>query len=366
MAAWRRLTALPTGMGREQERMAETKGTRTLHPVVIAGGSGTRLWPVSRDTMPKQFVSLLDSGRSTFEETILRVTGPGFARPIVVTHSDFRFVVAEQLARLGVAAEIVLEPERRDSAAAVAVGAVMAARGDPAAVCLVLAADHLIPDADLFTDDCRAPPRRLRRTTGSCCSASSRRGRPRPTATSRPALRWTRPAPSQVERFAEKPDRETAETYVADGYRWNSGNFVFPARLMQEELAAFAPEVLQAARGAVDAATRDLDFLRLDAEAFGGAPRISIDYAVMEKTRRAGVLKARFRWSDVGSWDALFDVKDKDEAGNVIEGAVSVLDTKHSLVRSDEVLTTVVGLQNVVVVTTPDAVLVARARRRGR
>ncbi len=131
-----------------------------VHPIIIAGGSGTRLWPVSRDTMPKQFVSLLGEGRTTFEETMLRVVGPRFAKPIVVTHSDFRFTVAEQLARNGIEADIVLEPERRDSALAVAVGAVIAGRRDGDAVCLVLAADHVISDGEAFTRDCLTPPRR--------------------------------------------------------------------------------------------------------------------------------------------------------------------------------------------------------------
>ncbi|WP_183200045.1 sugar phosphate nucleotidyltransferase, partial [Aureimonas pseudogalii] len=125
-----------------------------VHPIIIAGGAGTRLWPVSRDTMPKQFVPLLESGRSTFEETILRIAGPGFARPIVVTHSEFRFVVAEQLARLGVEADIVLEPERRDSALAIATGALLAGSRDPEALCLVLAADHIVADDELFVEDC--------------------------------------------------------------------------------------------------------------------------------------------------------------------------------------------------------------------
>ncbi|MBB3936755.1 mannose-1-phosphate guanylyltransferase/mannose-6-phosphate isomerase [Aureimonas phyllosphaerae] len=345
--------------------MTVSSRARQVHPVVIAGGSGTRLWPVSRDTMPKQFVSLLDSGRSTFEETILRVSGQGFARPVVVTHSDFRFVVAEQLAGLGVEADIVLEPERRDSAAAIAVGALIAAGRDEDAVCLVLAADHLIPDGDLFTADCQeaaaaaAGFQRIMLLGIEPTGPSTAYGYIAPGAPLGDSGAFT------VERFAEKPNRETAETYVAEGYRWNSGNFVFPARLMQEELSTYAPEVLNAARGALEAAVRDLDFLRLDADAFARAPRISIDYAVMEKTRRAGVLKTRFRWSDIGSWDAMFDVKDKDAAGNVLEGAVSVLDTHGSFVRSDEVLTTVVGLDDVVVVTTPDAVLVTSRERAG-
>lgn len=334
----------------------------SIHPIVIAGGSGTRLWPVSRDSMPKQFVPLLGSGRSTFEETLLRVAGPGFARPIVVTHSDFRFVAAEQVARLGLEADIVLEPERRDSAPAVAVGAVMAAAREPGALCLVLAADHLVTQTDLFTQDC------LRAARAAAAGRIMMLGI-RPTW---PATGYGYIAAGEslgvegafaVERFAEKPDAATAERYIAEGYAWNSGNFLFPADLMLAELDANAPAVVKAARGAVAGALRDLDFLRLDPAAFAAAPRISIDYAVMEKTTRAGVLQARFGWSDIGSWDALYDAKPRDGDGNVLEGPVSVIGTTGSFVRSDEVLTTVIGLDDVVVVTTPDAVLVAAKSR---
>lgn len=334
-----------------------------VHPIIIAGGAGTRLWPVSRDTMPKQFVPLVGDGRTTFEETMRRVAGARFARPVVVTNSDFRFTVAEQLARNGIDAEIVLEPERRDSALAVAVGAVIASRRDPDALCLVLAADHVISDGEAFTRDCLM------------AAEAARDGRIMMLGIqpSWPATGYGYIAPGapigdsgrlfEVARFAEKPNAETAERYIAEGYSWNSGNFLFPASLMLQELAANAPATLKAAEESVDGAQRDLDFLRLDAERFASAPRISIDYAVMEKTSHAGVLKASFGWSDVGSWDALYDIKTADGDRNVLEGPVSVLGTTGSFVRSDEVLTTVVGLDNVVVVTTPDAVLVASKDR---
>ncbi|RZL46417.1 MAG: mannose-1-phosphate guanylyltransferase/mannose-6-phosphate isomerase, partial [Variovorax sp.] len=281
---------------------------------------------------------------------------------IVVTHSEFRFVVAEQLARLGVEADIVLEPERRDSALAIATGALLAGNRDPEALCLVLAADHIVADDELFVEDCLIAAR---------CAGEGRIMmlgiHPTWPSTGYGYIAAGEPLGQdqcfQVQRFAEKPDTQTAERYIAEGYSWNSGNFLFPVPVMLAELEANVPEVLEAARGAIEGAQRDLDFLRLDKDAFARSPRISIDYAVMERTRRAGVLKARFRWSDVGSWDALYDIKTRDGDGNVLEGPVSVLGTTGSFVRSDQVLTTVVGLDNVVVVSTPDAVLVASKDR---
>lgn len=330
-----------------------------VQPIIMAGGSGTRLWPLSRNTMPKQFIALLEEGRSTFQATLERVGRPGFAAPIVITNEAFRFVVAEQMLAAGVKGTIVLEPERRDSGLAVAIGALLASHqsGDTAA-CLVLAADHVIPETDLFTADCFS------------AAAAAHQGwimmlgiQPTAPAT---GYGYISPGPSinggearRIDRFVEKPDGETAARYVANGYLWNSGNFLFRADAMRRELAEHAPETLRAAEAALKDATRDLDFLRLAAEPFRSAPQISIDYAVMEKTRKAGVLPARFGWSDVGAWDALFDISGKSADGNVLNGETCVLSTTNSLVRSEGPLTTVVGLDNVVVVATPDAVLVA-------
>ena len=329
-----------------------------IAPIIMAGGSGTRLWPISRETMPKQFIALLDDGISTFQATLSRVSGPDFAAPIVVTGNAFRFVVAEQMQALGIAGEIVLEPERRDSAAAVAVGAVIAEAGDPDAVCLVLAADHVVTGDTAFVADCLKAAEEARQgrimtlgivpTHGSTAYGYLQAG----------AALGTDGA-FALDRFVEKPDKARAETYVADGLLWNCGNFLFSAGAMIDELEAHAPDVLSAARAAVAAGTRDLDFLRLDAAEFARAPKISIDYAVMEKTARAGLVRAAFGWSDIGSWDSIYDVKPADGDGNVLEGAVSVLGTHGSLVRSEGLLTTVVGLNDVVVVSTPDAVLVA-------
>lgn len=345
--------------------MSQSANKVQITPIIMAGGSGTRLWPVSRETMPKQFITLLDEGLSTFQATLKRVTGDNFAAPIVVTGNDFRFVVAEQMHIMGVAGEIVLEPERRDSAAAVAVAVAIAEERNPHAVFLVLAADHVITDEDAFAADCRkaaieAQAGRIMTlgivpTHGSTAYGYLEAG---------PAL--GEEGTFALTRFVEKPDRALAETYVAEGFLWNSGNFVFSAAAMATELETHAPEVLVAARASVRGAVRDLDFLRLDEAAFRQAPQISIDYAVMEKARNAGLVRAGFGWSDIGSWDSIHAVKPADESGNVLEGAVSVLDTRDSLVRSEGPLTTVVGLRDVVVISTPDAVLVAAKNEAGK
>jgi mannose-1-phosphate guanylyltransferase/mannose-6-phosphate isomerase len=334
-----------------------------LVPIIMAGGSGTRLWPISRDTMPKQFISLLEGGESTFQATVRRVSGGIFGAPIVITNNDFRFICAEQLQNCRVAGEIILEPVRRDSAPAVAVGALLAARRDPEAICVVLASDHLIRDGAAFASDCLTAARLaaagrimtlgITPTHPSTAYGYIEAGEALPEADDA----------SVLENFVEKPDKALAERYQREGYCWNSGNFVFAARQMIEELRAHAPEVLAAAENAVNRAERDLDFVRLDPASFEAAPKISIDYAVMEKTQAAGVLRATFDWSDIGSWDLIHDVKEKDASGNVAEGPVTLLDVTGSLVRSEEILTTVIGLKDVIVVTTHDAVLVAAKER---
>lgn len=330
----------------------------TIIPIIMAGGSGTRLWPVSRETMPKQFITLMDETHSTFQETLMRVSGAEFAKPIVLTGNDFRFVVAEQMKAIGIQGQIVLEPSRQDSAAAVAIGCLMAAQRNPDAICLVLASDHVVGHTDRFVADCVA----------AATAAQDERIMTLGIKPTQPSIAYGyiecgaalgSAGGFVVDRFVEKPDRETADRYVQAGFLWNSGNFLFRAATMLEELEENAPQVLEAARAALTDSVQDLDFLRLESDAFARAPRISIDYAVMEKTRRAGVVCASFEWSDIGSWDMIHSIKPVDADGNVLEGPTSVLGTTGSLVRSDGPLTTVVGLQNVVVVALQDAVLVA-------
>jgi len=328
-------------------------------PVIMCGGAGTRLWPVSRESMPKQFVPLVGKD-STFQQVLERIADPElFGRPIVITNTDFRFVVAEQLRESGVEADIVLEPMRRDSGPAVAVSAVLAAARDRDALVLVLAADHVIRKPDEFRAACQR------------AAAAAAEGRivtfgiePTHPATSygyiRPGEKLNGALARTVEAFVEKPDAATAANYVAQKYLWNSGNFLFHAATMLAEIERFEPAMAEAAKAAVDGLTRDLDFLRLAGEPFARAPKKSIDYAVMQRTKLAAVVPTDLGWSDIGSWSSVWDVLDHDAAGNATDGPVVMLDSRNSLVHSEEsVLTTVIGLDDVIVVSTADAVLVS-------
>jgi mannose-1-phosphate guanylyltransferase / mannose-6-phosphate isomerase len=333
--------------------------TAQIIPVIMCGGAGTRLWPVSRESMPKQFVPLVGKD-STFQQVLERIADPElFGRPIVITNTDFRFVVAEQLRESDVEADIVLEPMRRDSGPAVAVSAVLAAARDRDALVLVLAADHVIRKPDEFRAACQR------------AAAAAAEGRivtfgiePTHPATSygyiRPGEKLNGASARTVEAFVEKPDAATAAHYVAQKYLWNSGNFLFHAATMLAEIERFEPAMAEAAKAAVDGLTRDLDFLRLAGEPFARAPKKSIDYAVMQRTKLAAVVPADLGWSDIGSWSSVWDVLDHDAAGNATDGPVVMLDSRNSLVHSEEsVLTTVIGLDDVIVVSTADAVLVS-------
>lgn len=328
-------------------------------PVIMCGGAGTRLWPVSRESLPKQFIPLIGEG-STFQQTLARVSDDNrFDRPIIITNSDFRFVVAEQIRANGVEADIVLEPVRRDSAAAVAAAAGLGAQRDPNAIMLVLAADHVIGAVDSFLAACSEAVQAA--SEGRIVTFGIR---PTYNATGygyiRPGAKINGGAVLEVEGFVEKPDETTAAQYVAEGCLWNSGNFMFRSDVMRAEIGRFVPEVARAVQAAVDGISDDLDFLRLDGSAFAQAPQTSIDYAVMEHTDLAAVLPAEFDWSDVGSWDAVWEMSDHDTQGNTASGLVEFVNTKNSFVRSeDTVMTAVVGCSDIVVVATGDAVLVA-------
>jgi mannose-1-phosphate guanylyltransferase / mannose-6-phosphate isomerase len=328
-------------------------------PVIICGGVGTRLWPVSRESMPKQFVPLIGQ-ETTFRQVLARVADRElFARPIVITSADFRFVAAEQLREGGIEADIVLEPMRRDSGPAVAVSAVLAMQRSRDALALVLAADHVIRKPDNFREACRE------------AAAVAAEGRivtfgiePTSPATNygyiRPGVNLNGASVRAVEAFVEKPDAGTAASYVAARYLWNSGNFLFHASTMLSEIERLEPAMADAAKAAVDGLTRDLDFLRLDGDAFSRAPKKSIDYAVMERTKLAAVVPADLGWSDIGSWSTVWDVLEHDHAGNAVEGPAVMLESRNSLVRTEaSMLTTVIGLDDVIVVSTTDAVLVA-------
>ena len=330
-----------------------------LIPVLMCGGAGTRLWPLSRESMPKQFVPLVDD-TSTFQQLLDRIAAPDlFARPIVITNADFRFVVAEQLRERGVEADIVLEPVRRDSGPAVAVAATLAMARDPQSILLVLAADHVVGKPERFRTICRE-------AAATACEGMIVTFGIRPThpATNygyiRPGRQLNSGATFAVDAFVEKPDAVTAAGYVADNYLWNSGNFLFRADVMREEIARFEPTMAETTEAAVAGHIRDLDFLRLAVEPFTRAPKKSIDYAVMERTKLAAVVPTDFGWTDLGSWSAVWDVLDHDTDGNALEGPALAVDCRNILIRSDEsVLTAVIGVDDIVVVSTADAVLVA-------
>jgi mannose-1-phosphate guanylyltransferase/mannose-6-phosphate isomerase len=331
-------------------------------PIILAGGAGTRLWPVSRDALPKQFLPLIGQ-RSTYQETLMRVADNTiFAAPIVITGPDFRFFAQRQAEEVGVAVTMVIEPMRRDSAPAIAAATAVASQGDPDAVVLALAADHIVLDVDAFRATCLAG--REAAEAGRIVTFGIRPTEPKT------SYGYVLPgAPIgvhgvfAVQRFVEKPDAAAAASYVREGYLWNSGNFLFRADVLLAAIKEFEPEMAAAVEAAVSAAKTDLSFLRLDSLTFARAPQKSIDYAVMEKTDRAAVVTGDFRWSDIGSWDALFDIADRDNAGNVIQGTVVTMDARDCVVHSEGRLTTLIGVRDLVVVSTADAVMVVPRSR---
>ncbi len=330
-------------------------------PFIMCGGSGTRMWPVSRESLPKQFIPLLDE-RSTFQTTLAMLArSPAFAAPTIVTNRDYRFLVGEQMQVAGVSGEIVLEPSRRDSGPAVAVAAELAFRRAPDSVVAMLASDHAIRDRDGFLALCAQAAQAA--AEGYVVTLGVTPDHP---ATGYGYIRPGEPATQvsgvrKVRSFAEKPDAQTAARYMAEGYLWNSGNFFFRADVMRAQIEAFEPEMAQAARDAVEQARADLDFLVLDAQSFERAPRKSIDYAVMERTDRAAVIPCDVGWSDVGSWASVRDLSAQDENGNVVRGEGVVMESRNVYLRADEGVAAVVGVSDIVVVTTGDAVLVAAA-----
>lgn len=338
---------------------------KKLHPVILCGGSGSRLWPMSRRLLPKQFLPLVTE-RSLLQDTVRRLDGlPECAGPIVISNHEHRFLVAEQLNELGVRPAVqILEPVGRNTAPAVAIAALHLFSQDPDGILLVLPSDHAITDAAAF-----------RGAVGVARSAAEQGFlvtfgiRPSAPATGYGYIESGEPiaevkGAAKVRRFVEKPGLEKAKEYLASGgFLWNSGMFVFSARRLLEELERARPDILKAAKRALEASQRDLDFLRLDASAFGECPAESIDYAVMEKTSSGAVVAADMGWSDVGSWSALWEIGDKDAAGNVVRGDAQVQGASGCYVRADSRLVYVLGGKDLVVVETDDAVLVGERAR---
>ena len=344
--------------------MGDQARSRQLYPVILGGGSGTRLWPHSRSLYPKQLLPLV-SDDSLLVDTVRRVVDPEvFAPPTVVCNEEHRFLVAEELRRAGDKTgqphgAIVLEPAGRNTAPATAAAALHLARQDPDALMLVLPSDHVIADPAAFrqaVDRAKDAAGRGWLVTFGMTPTHAETGYG---YIRRGAALDDLDGCYRVAQFVEKPDAATAEGYLADGgYAWNSGMFLLPVQTLLSELARLQPEVLAAARAAVEGARFDMDFLRLDSEAFEAAPSISIDNAVMEHTDAAAVVPAELGWSDIGSWAALWTIAEKDDQGNACVGDTVTQDTRNSLLHSDGKLLAAIGVSDLVVVVQDDAVLV--------
>ncbi|HET7408884.1 MAG TPA: mannose-1-phosphate guanylyltransferase/mannose-6-phosphate isomerase [Paracoccaceae bacterium] len=334
-----------------------------IHPVVMCGGSGTRLWPVSRRSYPKQFGDLFPGG-SLFQRTLERIAGRGLADPLLLTHQEFRFIVAEQAGMAGVRpGRIVIEPQGRNTAPAVCTAALMVAEADPEGVLLVLPSDHLVADADAFHAAVTVAAAAARE--GQLVTFGIRPDRPETgygyIELSGPACTGAQP----FRRFVEKPDAAAAGEMVDSGrYLWNSGMFVFGARAILDAFARFAPEVEAACRAAVESGREDLDFFRLGAEAYAASPDISIDYAIMERVE-GQVVPVDCGWNDLGSWATVWQESERDEGGVAAGPNTLAIDCRETLLRSDhpDVQVVGIGLEGVVAVATGDAVLVGAMDR---
>ena len=335
-----------------------------IYPVILSGGVGSRLWPISRSLYPKQLLPLV-SDLPMILETALRVRdGARFAAPIIVSNDEHRFIIAQQMRDAGIAPLAhILEPQGRNTAPAAAAAAAFVQAQDPKGILLILPADHHISNTRAFLDAIAKGAMLAGQghlvTFGVLPSGPEtgygyiKRGQ---------AIEGT--GAFAVERFVEKPDLETAKSYLAEGgYDWNAGIFMFRADKILDEMRKHCPEIAARASEAVVKGVRDLDFLRLDAEAFGASPSNSIDYAVMEHAANVAVVPADMGWSDIGSWSALWEIGGKDESGNVVSGDVLTTDTKNSYIRAENGLVATVGVENLIIVETGDVMLVASRDR---
>jgi mannose-1-phosphate guanylyltransferase / mannose-6-phosphate isomerase len=343
----------------------KARASALLHPVILSGGSGTRLWPMSRANYPKQFLPL-NSRRSLLQEAMLRVVDrTRFAPPVFIANDEHRFVVAEQARALDIAPEaVVLEPAGRNTAPAACVAALILAADDPGSLMLIMPSDHVIEDLSQFQAaiDCAAAAARA----GHLVAFGIAPDRPE---TGYGYLKRGAPLAGIADAFAvaafiEKPDRDHAARYLTAGdYAWNSGIFLFPAAVYLAELERLQPATVAACRRAIETAKRDIDFLRLDPDEFAKAESKSIDYAVMEHTELAAMVPVAMGWSDAGTWDAMWRLGQRDERQNVLVGDVVAEDSARSYLRAEHGLLVTLGIEDLIVVATLDAVLVARRDR---
>ncbi len=331
-------------------------------PVILSGGSGTRLWPLSRKQRPKQFLPVVDEENTLLQSTLLRLQGlKSLQAPIIVCNKDHRFMVAEQLHELGLEHQgILLEPIGRNTAPAIALSALHALKADPDSMLLVLPADHVISNIQAFHNAIEAAEKTAKQgklvTFGIV---------PNKAETGYGYIKYNKhqldseQISYKVEQFVEKPDQATAESYLKDGhYLWNSGMFMFQATSYLDSIRQYQPEILQSSDSALEKARKDIDFIRIDSDSFSRSPNISIDNAIMEKANNIALIPLDAGWNDVGSWPAVWEVGQQDPQGNVIRGNSMLHNAKNNLIYTEKRLVALVGVEDLVVVDTKDATLV--------
>jgi len=328
-------------------------------PVILSGGSGTRLWPLSRKQHPKQYLPLA-SDNTMLQETILRLNGlDNLADPIIVCNADHRFLVAEQCQQIGIKnPTILLEPVGRNTAPAIAAAALQSLKDSENSTLLVLSADHVIQDVDAFHEAINIANQQVQ--SGKLATFGIV---PTNANTGYGYIKSSKESSNgahKVEEYVEKPDLKTAQTYLEQGnYLWNSGMFMFKADVLIDELTTHSSDIVNSVNNAINNATQDLDFIRLDEQAFESSPSDSIDYTLMEKSDNVVVIPLDAQWNDIGSWSALYDIGIKDSDGNVILGDVFTKDTVNTYIHANHHMVVTIGVQDLVIVDTPNATLIS-------